>query len=239
MPDLFVANDQTNSSVPPAAIHHSAPKTTHHNEPQPQQAHTKTNEQVKEAPFNPIPQVLSNNEIPYGIRLHAMENGERILLLVRRARITNTPWILTGGLLLIGPLMITTLLSFTNLTFPFSAQFIFIVTIFYYEGVFTYLFVNFIIWFYNISLVTTRRIVDIDYQGLVFKNVSATMNDKISDVSFHQKSAVETFFNYGDIRIQTQGTQEEFLLEKLPRPGHLVKSIQELIGTHHHDHTHG
>ena len=220
MPDVFVAPKPQSETTPPPE---EAPNVVQEQPVQQQRI-----DDV--ASINPIPQVLRSDEIPFGIHFEAQQPNENILLSLRRDKVTNVPWIAASVLFIIGPILLTILLRFTNINIPFFAGgMLFFVMAFYYLTIMSYMFVNYIVWYYNISLITNLRVIDIDFTGLTYKNVSVTRNNEITDVSFKQISALNTVFDYGNVLIQTQGAQDEFTLDAVPRPAHIVDVIQALI----------
>lgn len=79
-------------------------------------------------------------------------------------------------------------------------------------------------------LVTNQRIVDIDFENLVYKNVAETKLTLVQDVSYTQTGAIRTVFDYGDVLIQTAGTIDNFDLHAVPIPERIVNIVEDLIG---------
>jgi hypothetical protein len=96
----------------------------------------------------------------------------------------------------------------------------------------TYWYINFISWYFNISLVTDKRVIDINFSNLVYKDVAATKMNLVQDVSFAQIGAIRTFFDYGDVLVQTAGTLDNFTFESAPQPENIVHIVEDLIGKH-------
>lgn len=171
-------------------------------------------------------------EKPLGICFKNQEEDEKILLFLRRHFITNISWIFLSTIFLLLPIII----FFLNLIpmFPFLSslpgQFIFAITFFYYLIIFNYILVNFITWFFESSLVTQKRIVDIDFSDLVYHDVAVTKLNLVEDVNYTQTGFLRTFFNYGDTFVQTAGEQNHFDFLAIPDPGKAVNIIQDLIG---------
>ncbi len=164
---------------------------------------------------------------PSDISFKNQEKDEVIILFVRKHFFTNLNWILISVAVFFVPF----LLSIANLEFvEFPQRYFFISTLFYYLLLATYVFVNFITWFYNISFVTNRRIVDVDFSGIIYKNVAATKISQIEDVNYDQTGVFATFFNYGDVLVQTAGEQKNFDFQAAPKPGEIVHTITNLIG---------
>jgi len=180
---------------------------------------------------NPVHLFSAFKKYPEGISFRDQEKAERILLFIRRSFITNLRWIFMGSLLIILPLLLPVFFRlFTNPLPPLSNNFYLIFCVFYYLFVATYWYLNFITWYFNISLVTDRRIIDIDFSNLVYKDVAATKLTLVQDVSFSQIGAIRTFFNYGDVLVQTAGTLDNFTFEAAPQPENVVHIVEDLIG---------
>lgn len=171
---------------------------------------------------------------PAGISFQTQDIDEVIVLFLRRHIITNVPWILGAVFLIIAPLLILgTLRLFNNAGDPLASLpsgYAQILTLFYYLFVFAYIFINFISWFYNISLVTTTRIVDIDFSDLIYQNVAVTRLNLVEDVDYTQVGFIRSFFNFGDVFVQTAGEKPNFDFLAVPKPAIVTKLILDLIG---------
>lgn len=169
---------------------------------------------------------------PLGISFKNQEEDEEILLILRKHFITNVPWIFFT-LVFIVLLPVLSAINSRFLFIDFSSipsRFITVFVIFYYLIVFNYLFINFITWFYNITIVTNKRIVDIDFSDLVYHDVAATTLNLIEEIRYTQSGFLRTFFNYGDLFVQTAGENPNIEALAFPKPDEATKIIQNLIG---------
>ena len=169
---------------------------------------------------------------PIGISFKDQEEDEKIILFLRRHFITNVPWIFITLILIIIPIAFTILnskLSIINLA-NFPTSFVVLLTLFYYLIVFAYAFINFITWYFNISIVTQKRVIDIDFSNLVYKNVAATTLGLVQDASYTQIGVIRSVFDYGDVLVQTAGTLDNFDFTAVPHPEKVIKIIEDLIG---------
>lgn len=174
-------------------------------------------------------------EYPQGIRFEHQEKDEEIILFVRRHLITNVPWILTSFLLLLLPPALLPFLSeFALLPFELPPALVTVLVLFYYTILFGYVLINFLHWFYNIGIITPKNVIDIDYADIVNVHISATKSSQIEDVSYTQGGFFKSSFNYGDVHIQTAGTDANFEYLRVPNPGKVVDIIHDLIGGNHH-----
>lgn len=171
-------------------------------------------------------------ENPTNITFEDQEKNEKLLLLLRRHFNSNLHWIFLSIILfLIPPLFIPfsshlDIFSFLNL----PTRFLIIFLMFYYLVIFTYAFVNFITWYFNVSLITDQRIIDVNFSDLVYKNVAETKLSLLQDTSYVQVGVLRSIFDYGDVFVQTAGTQDNFSFPAVPKPERVVRIIENLIG---------
>ena len=79
----------------------------------------------------------------------------------------------------------------------------------------------------NIFILTSKRIVDIDHQGLFSNMVSSTIYDKIQDVTYQSKGLLKSLWHLGDIFISFVGNQKVQL--KLPNIKYPEKVVGEIL----------
>ena len=83
---------------------------------------------------------------------------------------------------------------------------------------------------YNVALITDRRVIDVDFSNLVYKDVATTKLTWSRMSATPKSGSVRTFFDYGDILIQTAGSLDNFNFESAPDPEEVVHIVEELIG---------
>ncbi len=169
-------------------------------------------------------------ENPDDITFQNQEDGEKVLLFIRKDFITNLPWLIAGFVFLFLPVVAAIVLSSIHISLPVGQNYIFVFVIFYYLLLVTFIFISFISWYFNLDLVTDRRIVDIDFEGIVYKNIAATKLTLVQDVSYQQAGVFRTIFDYGNVLVQTAGTIDNFTFESVPRPEDAVHVVENLIG---------
>jgi hypothetical protein len=87
---------------------------------------------------------------------------------------------------------------------------------------------SFLIWidyYFDIWIVTDRRIVNIEQKALFSRTISELELEKVQDISTDVHGVIPTFLNYGDLQVQTAGEQEKFLFHNIPDP----YSVKDLI----------
>lgn len=97
---------------------------------------------------------------------------------------------------------------------------------------------SFLLWFYNVYIVTSERLLDVDFVGLLNKTINVTQLSNIEDVNYTQKGIMQSMFDYGDVIVQTASEQNTpdmagepsaFTFESIANPDKVVSVISELI----------
>lgn len=175
---------------------------------------------------------------PKGVSFQTQKKEESIILFLRSHFITNLSWIIFTAILVCLPLIVTLFLPLFKMDFlssPAAARFATIYVLFYYLMVFSYAFISFLHWFYNVFIVTTERIVDIDYSDIVVHNMSQTKLNHIEDVTYTQSGFIPSFFNYGNLFVQTAGTEGNFEAFSILKPAEATDIITQLTGKKHYE----
>lgn len=173
------------------------------------------------------------------MHFQTQSGNEIIILFLRRHPITNVPWILITGLLALVPPAVFALFSTTMLPlFQVSPMILITMVLLWYLFTGTYALVQFLLWYFTVSVVTNHRIVDIDFNNILYKEFSATTIEKVEDVTDRRGGFFGVLFNFGDVLIQTAAASEVFEFLSVPHPDEVVRIINELMGqkkktTHH------
>lgn len=175
----------------------------------------------------------SFSQNPKGVRFQTQKHNEVIILFLRSHFVTNISWIIFTVILVTLPLIITLILPLFKIDFlssPIAARFTTIYVLFYYLMVSSYVFISFLHWFYNVFIVSSERVVDIDYSDIVIHNIAITNLNHIEDVNYTQSGFISTLFNYGNVFVQTAGNERNFEALSVPRPREATHIIGDLIG---------
>lgn len=77
-------------------------------------------------------------------------------------------------------------------------------------------------------ILTDHRILEVHQLGLFKRDISELRLSKIQDVSVKVQGLLPTFLNYGNVTIQTAGTNPEFKFEQVPYPQKVKDEILRL-----------
>jgi membrane protein YdbS with pleckstrin-like domain len=167
---------------------------------------------------------------PKNITFETQEDDEEIILFLRQHYIVNAGWVFATLVLLFVPTILGPLMLTSNLIPPgIPGGYFVVIPLIWYLGLFGFALINFLQWYYNVYIVTNERVVDVDWLNLLYKKLSTTQLGRIQDVTYKQGGLLDLFFDYGDVFIQTAGTEQNFEFEKVPQPQSVVRAIDELI----------
>lgn len=86
----------------------------------------------------------------------------------------------------------------------------------------------FIVWtdyYLDVLIITDKRIINIEQKALFSRETASLRLDKIQDITININGILATFFSFGNIRIQTAGEQEEFMIHFIRDPESLKQTI--------------
>jgi membrane protein YdbS with pleckstrin-like domain len=91
------------------------------------------------------------------------------------------------------------------------------------------LFVNLMMYSLTTFIVTNKRVIKIEELGLFNYEINELPLSKIQDVSANISGILGNFLNFGDITIQTAGTEGKFVVPYLPKPLKIKNEILNVI----------
>jgi len=216
MPDLFVAKKKTLNQLPAQAA----------------------DPLVKKSPItltdglaHHMRSVSAFSQFPNNIHFENQEEGEFIILFLRRHVVTNAGWVFLAIIFSLLPALGTFLffpvLEIIGITIP--GTFLLVLLLFYYLIIFGYAYVHFVSWFFNIGIVTNLRVVDIDVADIASKSVATTEIEDLIDVEYNQQGFLQNFFDYGHLHVQIQGLKPNFEFLSVPHPAKAADIISDLM----------
>ncbi len=157
------------------------------------------------------------------VKFELQENTEEIILLVRAHPITFIPWVSAAIIFFILPMIFNVFL--TNF---FNIREILFINLFWYCMLFSYVFMNILYWLFNVGLITNKRVIDVDYSLIVYKEVSEASIDDITDATARTGGFLGTLLNYGNVLIQTPGANQSIEFLSIPEPDTVGSTINKM-----------
>ncbi|MBI4029498.1 MAG: hypothetical protein HY376_04005 [Candidatus Blackburnbacteria bacterium] len=162
--------------------------------------------------------------LPRKAKFENQDDDEHVILLLRRHPITNLPWISLVILLALAPLLLGFLPVLSVLPVRFQTATVvlwyLLTTAVFLQGALT--------WFFNVNIITSRRIVDVDFYTLIYREISDARLDNIQEITYKVGGLLGTFFHFGNVEIQTAGALPNFNFENVPNPAQVTNILQDL-----------
>lgn len=150
--------------------------------------------------------------------------------------VTRAHWIVLAGQILVWLFFAVVLVLFDVFILPaipgaMKQPIISIINLFksiYIMAMAAAIFAIWIIYYLNYQIVTDERIVDMTQKNLLYHTISELNLNRIQDVTAEIKGVFGTFFNYGNVYVQTAGEMERFQFDNVPDPHRVAKLILDL-----------
>lgn len=162
------------------------------------------------------------------IKFEAYEPGENITLLLRAHPITQIHWLFNSIILFL--LLFGLDMFVSSLLQPGQ---IFVLNAFCVIFILSYIWYNFLNWYFNVGIVTNRRVVDIDFHGILYKEVTVARLNKIEDITVKSGGYFAALFDYGTVFVQTAGSEANVEFVSIPFPSLVAQNINQLLGKKH------
>lgn len=158
------------------------------------------------------------------LRFETQHSTEEVILALRAHPITQIFWIINSLILLV-------VIFFLNFVYPIFFDFIqlLFINVFGLAVVFAYIWFNFLGWFFNVGIITKERILDIDFHSVIYKEVTAAFLNKVEDVTVKSAGFFSSIFNYGNVFIQTAGSETNIEFIDVPNPTEASRIINDLL----------
>ncbi len=85
-------------------------------------------------------------------------------------------------------------------------------------GMWVAFFIVYTDYYLDVWVLTDQRLIDIDQKGLFAREVAVLRLDKIQDVVSKQSGLFPTILDYGDVHMQSAGTEREFIIYHVRHP---------------------
>lgn len=158
-------------------------------------------------------------ERPKHCRFEGQDPNEKILLLLRAHPITSLPWIFLVLALFFLPFFAPRVASFMGVNLSIFLQtFQTILLMINYLLVLIVAYESFLSWYFNATLITNEKIVNITFENLLYKGVYSAPLPKIEETDSVTAGTIGTMFDFGKVIIQTAGAHVAIEIKNVPKP---------------------
>jgi uncharacterized membrane protein YdbT with pleckstrin-like domain len=157
--------------------------------------------------------------------------NESIYVFVRPYFLAFLPWIVIGlGLLLAAIIFVVLILAgFPDLLADVFARNVFvIITSAFLLLLVPFMTVAFLDFYYDLHIVTDRRLVDIDQNKLFSREINELALEEVQDVTTQNSGIFSSVFDFGHVLIETAGSQQKFEFNNVLHPREIASIILDL-----------
>jgi membrane protein YdbS with pleckstrin-like domain len=157
---------------------------------------------------------------------------EKVVLFLRRQWFAWAGIVVGACLLLAVPTMITFYFWETIsawLSMPAIGPLVVVIASMYVLCVWLFSFLEFTDYYLDTWVITTHRVINIEQKGLFNRVASELHLAAVQDVTSDVQGIVHTFFDYGNVFIQTAAELERFALKDIERPEKVKELIIKLV----------
>ncbi len=156
---------------------------------------------------------------------------EHIYYVLRQSVFTLIPKALLIIALLVAPFIFFPVLGTLKIGTQYLVSFTlnFIIVTFWYLVVFGIFFQFVLNWFFNVYIISNKKIVDVDVTGFLYKKISEAPIHNIEDVTSTVGGAAGIIFNIGNVYIQTAAEKTEFEFTAVDNPSKVRDIISDLV----------
>ncbi len=158
------------------------------------------------------------------VRFATQHKEEHVILVVRKYPLTQFSWITNAVLFLVLLLVFNLVVS----GFLAPGQVI-LINVFGLFFTFNYVWVNYLLWYFTVGIVTDKRIIDLDFYNILYKEFAATSIGQVSEISMQVGGFIGSIFNYGNVYIKTEGFAQNIEFDAVANPSEVVKIINNLM----------
>ncbi|MEI6267125.1 MAG: PH domain-containing protein [bacterium] len=144
--------------------------------------------------------------------------GEEILLTVRKSMTRFLKQIFRFLLLFIPAVAL--LVLYNNQIVVIFASLLLILSL-------TYAFYNFVIWYYDIYIITNKRVIAVSQKGLLNREYAEVEASHISDVRYKITGLIATLFQHGRVTVETKNGHT-LEMDNLADPNEIQEMIKAL-----------
>jgi len=155
------------------------------------------------------------------------EKDEVVRIVLRRHPFVILIKFVYFAILLVIPFIIKKTFSQFSLL---NESFIFLSAI-WYVIVWSHIFYSLTMYTLDVWILTNKRVIDSTQHGFFRRTISELHINRIQDISVKTEGVIQTLLRFGDLHIQTAGTEERFKFLQIPNPTKVKDEIMELTYT--------
>ena len=167
-------------------------------------------------------------EHPDNVRFEGQDNDENIILLLRAHPVTALYWIIPALLIFAFPFFLPSILTSLNIDLSFVPDvYRMVFLLINYLLVLVIVFQGFLNWYFNVNILTDKKLIDIDFYSVLLKHIDHALLRDVQEASARVGGILQMVFNYGDVLVQTAASEEGIDFRSVPMPDRVADLIMD------------
>lgn len=167
-------------------------------------------------------------ENPQHCRFEGQDDDEKIILLLRAHPITTLYWIISAIIVFLIPFFLPRAVTYLNLDVSFLPEtYIMVFLLINYLLVLVILFEGFLGWYFNVNILTNKKLIDIDFYSILLKHIDHALLRDVQEASAKVGGILKMIFNYGDVLVQTAASEEGIDFRSVPKADRVADIIMD------------
>lgn len=160
-----------------------------------------------------------------------LNDDESIYVFVRSYYLAFVPWMLLGvAMFIMGVIIIS--IAYTTFpevqTNPMANNILVVLVSSYFLLIIPFIAVAFIDYYYDLHVVTDRRLVDIDQHSLFVREINELALEEVQDVTSRTVGILGSVFDFGFVSIETSSATKKFEFDYVRHPREITGIIMDL-----------
>lgn len=165
---------------------------------------------------------------PKNYHFEGQDADEKILLLLRAHPIINLSWIIPALVIFFLPFILPGLLPLLGIDLSLiPEQFVLTGLVINYLLVLVITFEGFLNWYFNVNIVTNKRIYDIDFESILRKRVDLAPVSMVQEANSTVGGVLGLVFHFGTVLVQTAGAKVAIDFHNVPHPDQVADFIMD------------
>lgn len=183
----------------------------------------------------PARSLASLSLMPSNIRFANQNEGEQVVLFIRQHRVILAGYFIKFIFNLVLPFILLGLVSWImsldflkGFTFRVRDSYLLMAFVVWYLWSFTKFFADFLYWYYNAYIVTSQRLIDLDFLSVLHHSIKELDLKNIEDAVDTHSGVLQTIFDMGKVVIRTASESTTFSLDNVPNSSKVRDFIMDL-----------
>jgi membrane protein YdbS with pleckstrin-like domain len=111
---------------------------------------------------------------------------------------------------------------------PMASNILVVVASAYFLLIIPFISVAFIDYYYDLHVVTDRRLVDVDQHSLFMREINELALEEVQDVTSKTRGILQSVFDFGHVAIETSSAKEKFEFDNVRHPREIASIVLDL-----------